>query len=88
MNLLEKDCLEANIEENDYTIFSFDDLEFEFELVQLNLKNKFAFLENQVGILKTVFAASDITPKIVSREASNVTPDKLEEFGMLSANVL
>ncbi|TIB42517.1 hypothetical protein E3P86_00352 [Wallemia ichthyophaga] len=62
--LLERDCLEANIEENDYTIFSFDDLEFEFELVQLNLKNKFAFLENQ----------------IVSREASNVTPDKLEEF--------
>ena len=48
--LLEKDCLEANIEENDYTIFSFDDLEFEFELVQLNLKNKLAFLENQVGV--------------------------------------
>lgn len=61
---LENECLEANIEENDYTIFSFDDLQFEFELVEQNLKNKFAFLQNQ----------------IVSREASNVTPAKLEEF--------
>ena len=29
---------------------------------------------------------SNQTPKIVSREASNVTPDKLEEFGMSSAD--
>lgn len=49
LHALENECLDANIEENDYTIFSLDDLEFEFELVQLNLKNKFAFLENQVS---------------------------------------
>jgi hypothetical protein len=41
-------CREANIEENDYTVFSVDDLRFELELVKQSVNKKSAFIENQV----------------------------------------
>jgi hypothetical protein len=44
----ERDCFEANVEENDYTIFSRQDLEFELELVQQALAKRTLFIENQV----------------------------------------
>ena len=44
----EQDCVDANVEENDYTIFSRQDLEFELELVQQAVAKKMLFIENQV----------------------------------------
>ncbi|PVF98471.1 hypothetical protein CPB86DRAFT_806806 [Serendipita vermifera] len=60
----EKDCLDANVEENDYTIFSRQDLEFELELVQQAIAKRTLFIENQ----------------IVSRNMTNLTPAQLEQF--------
>jgi hypothetical protein len=45
-------CHEANIEENDYTVFSVDDLKFELELVKQSVNKKSAFIENQVIFIK------------------------------------
>ncbi|KAK9471047.1 calponin homology domain-containing protein [Dipodascopsis tothii] len=61
---LEEDCNEANIEENDYTVFSYDDLNYEYGLTRDVLTKKLAFIENQ----------------IVARSMTNLTPIQLEEF--------
>ena len=45
---LDAQCTEANIEENDYTVFTVDDLKFELDLVQQAVNKKTAFIENQV----------------------------------------
>jgi hypothetical protein len=44
----EADCNAANVEENDYTIFTCQDLEFELELVVQSIVKKIAFIDNQV----------------------------------------
>lgn len=44
----EEECGAANIEENDYTVFTCPDLEFELELVVQSIAKKLAFIENQV----------------------------------------
>ena len=41
-------CQEAKIEENDYTVLTFDDLEYELELAERAIRTKIAFVENQV----------------------------------------
>ncbi|KAH7103321.1 calponin homology domain-containing protein [Auriculariales sp. MPI-PUGE-AT-0066] len=60
----EASCAAANIEENDYTVFSHADLEFELGLVAANVTKKLAFIDNQ----------------IVSRNMTNLTPAQLEQF--------
>ncbi|KDQ62617.1 hypothetical protein JAAARDRAFT_122659 [Jaapia argillacea MUCL 33604] len=60
----ETECLAANVEENDYTIFTCQDLEFELELVVQSVAKKIAFIDNQ----------------IVSRNMTNLTPAQLEQF--------
>ena len=45
-------CLEANVEENDYTVVTLEDLEWELELVAGGLKKKIAFIENSVSPAK------------------------------------
>ncbi|KAK8865644.1 hypothetical protein IAR55_000789 [Kwoniella newhampshirensis] len=57
-------CSEAKVEENDYTVLTFDDLEYELELAEGGVKKKIAFVDNQM----------------VSVKHTNVTPAKLEEF--------
>ncbi|KAJ1968962.1 alpha-actinin [Dispira parvispora] len=57
-------CQEANIEENDYTVFTMEDLVFDLSLLKQALNKKLAFIENQ----------------IVARSMSNLTPAQLEEF--------
>ncbi|KAF9779654.1 actinin-like protein [Thelephora terrestris] len=57
-------CNNANIDENDYTVFTCEDLRFEFELVIQNISKKISFLDNQ----------------IVSRNMTNLTPAQLEQF--------
>lgn len=45
----EQDCIDANVEENDHTVYTTDDLEFEMEEVRKAAARKIAFVENQVS---------------------------------------
>ncbi|KAF8583127.1 actin cross-linking [Ramaria rubella] len=60
----EEECELANVEENDYTVFTGQDLAFELELAVQAVQKKIAFIDNQ----------------IVSRNMSNLTPAQLEQF--------
>ena len=44
-------CLEAKVEENDHTVLTLDDLEYELELAEAGIRKKIAFVENQVQSL-------------------------------------
>jgi Ca2+-binding EF-hand superfamily protein len=57
-------CQEANIEENDFTTYTYDELLYELGLVKSSVSKKLAFLENQM----------------VARDMTNLTPIQLEEF--------
>jgi len=61
---LDDQCVEANIEENDFTTYTYDELEYELGLVRSSVSKKLAFLENQM----------------VARSMTNLTPIQLEEF--------
>ncbi|KAF2637776.1 alpha-actin-like proteinin [Massarina eburnea CBS 473.64] len=61
---LDDQCNEANIEENDFTTYTYDELEYELGLVRSSVSKKLAFLENQM----------------VARNMTNLTPIQLEEF--------
>ncbi|KAK3112542.1 alpha-actinin, partial [Teratosphaeriaceae sp. CCFEE 6253] len=61
---LEGECQEANIEENDFTPYTYDELAYELGLVRSSVQKKLAFLENQ----------------LVARNLTNLTPIQLEEF--------
>ncbi|MCJ1458655.1 hypothetical protein MMC28_009029 [Mycoblastus sanguinarius] len=61
---LSQKCDEANIEENDFTTYTYDELAYELELVRGSVVGKMGFLENQM----------------VAREMTNLTPIQLEEF--------
>jgi Ca2+-binding EF-hand superfamily protein len=61
---LDQQCQEANIEENDYTTYTYDELQYELSLVRSSVQKKLAFLENQM----------------VARDMTNLTPIQLEEF--------
>ena len=43
-----QDCEEANCEENDYTVYSYEELEYEYGLAKESVAKKLGFLENQV----------------------------------------
>ncbi len=43
----EAECVAAKVEENDYTVFSCQDLEFELELVVQSIAKKISFIDNQ-----------------------------------------
>lgn len=45
---VEEECQAANVEENDYTVFTVQDLVFELELVMQSISKKIAFIDNQV----------------------------------------
>ncbi|KAI1335545.1 calponin homology domain-containing protein [Xylariaceae sp. FL0016] len=57
-------CQEANIEENDFTTYTYDELSYELGLVKTSVQKKLSFLENQM----------------VARSMTNLTPIQLEEF--------
>lgn len=64
MAILEQECIDANVEDNEYTIFSAEDLRFYLDTIKEGLTKKLAFVENQ----------------IVARNMSNLTPAQIEEF--------
>ncbi|KAF2114797.1 alpha-actin-like proteinin [Lophiotrema nucula] len=61
---IDEQCEEANIEENDFTTYTYDELEYELGLVKSSVSKKLSFLENQM----------------VARNMTNLTPIQLEEF--------
>jgi len=61
---MDRKCEEANIEENDFTTYTYDELSYELGLVKNSVSKKLAFLDNQV----------------VARNMTNLTPIQLEEF--------
>jgi len=61
---IDRKCEEANIEENDFTTYTYDELSYELGLVKNSVSKKLAFLDNQV----------------VARNMTNLTPIQLEEF--------
>lgn len=61
---IDERCSEANIEENDFTTYTYDELEYELGLVRSSVSKKLAFLDNQ----------------LVARNMTNLTPIQLEEF--------
>lgn len=64
ISAIDEQCAEANIEENDYTTFTLDELSYELSLVKSSISKKLAFLDNQ----------------LVARNMTNLTPIQLEEF--------
>lgn len=64
ISAVDEKCQEANIEENDFTTYTYDELEYELGLVKTSVQKKLAFLENQM----------------VARSMTNLTPIQLEEF--------
>lgn len=62
--ILDEKCQEANIDENDYTTYTYDELVYELGLVKAATSKKLTFLENQM----------------VARNMTNLTPIQLEEF--------
>ena len=62
--LLDEKCQEANIDENDFTTYTYDELAYELGLVKQSVQKKLTFLENQS----------------VARSMTNLTPIQLEEF--------
>ena len=61
---LDTQCQEANIEENDFTTYTYDELSYELGLVKSSVAKKLSFLQNQM----------------VARNMTNLTPIQLEEF--------
>ena len=46
------------MEENDYTVLTFDDLEHELELAEAEVRKKIAFVENQVRFTRSIVMPS------------------------------
>lgn len=61
---LDQQCQEANIDENDFTTYTYDELMYELDLVKQSVNKKLKFLDNQM----------------VARNMTNLTPIQLEEF--------
>ncbi|KAJ3353955.1 hypothetical protein HDU91_005831 [Kappamyces sp. JEL0680] len=64
LSQLDKECVVANIEDNEFTIFSVEDLSFELGLLTEGLSKKSAFIENQM----------------VARSKTNFSPEQLEQY--------
>ncbi|KAI5300721.1 hypothetical protein KEM55_005569 [Ascosphaera atra] len=62
---LDQRCQEANIEENDYTTYTFEELSYELGLVKSSVSKKLTFLDNQL---------------VAARNRDDLTPIQLEEF--------
>lgn len=52
IHILDQECIEANTEENDYTVYSLEDLSFGLDLVKEAVQKKSAFIQNQVSFIK------------------------------------
>lgn len=63
---LDRLCIEANVEENDHTIFNLEDLKFELELVKKAVISKGTFIDNQVRTLPKLWSILQFTDLFTS----------------------
>lgn len=61
---LEERCRLLGVEENNHTVYSFDEIAYELDLVKVMVENKLIFIENHMA----------------ARDATNITPAQLEEY--------
>lgn len=61
---LDAACIEANIDDNEFTIYTVEDLLFDLQLLSISLSKKISFIENQ----------------LVARTKTNFSPQQLEEY--------
>ena len=54
IQFLDQECIEAHTEENDYTVYSYEDLSFGLDLVREAVQKKSAFIQNQVCIASSL----------------------------------
>lgn len=59
-----EECVDANIEDNEYSIYNVEDLQFELDLMIKNVKKTIGFVENHIS----------------SRGMTNITPEQLESY--------
>jgi chromosome segregation ATPase len=59
VEVAEAECVAAKVEENDYTVFTCQDLEFELELVVQSIAKKIAFIDNQACLAYLAMFCSD-----------------------------
>jgi hypothetical protein len=73
----EEECGAANVEENDYTVFTGQDLAFELELVVQAVGKKIAFIDNQVRCRPALRVAVEVTIRggLTDRIAEHVESD-------------
>jgi len=65
LQTLEKHTLDANIEDNEFTDHTYDDLLFEYEQLAKNYGKKVAFIESQI---------------LAAKQANTIAPEQLAEF--------
>jgi hypothetical protein len=58
IQMLDQECIDANTEENDYTVYSFEDLNFGLNLVKEAVQKKSAFIQNQVTQIHAYYSYS------------------------------
>jgi len=68
----EAECVSAKVEENDYTVFTCQDLEFELELVVQSIAKKISFIDNQAYIYflpsAVLFLIEVVTDRVAQHE--------------------
>ena len=62
---VERECVAANVTENDYTVYSTDDLHFDVQLLTQLIKKKASFIDNQI---------------VAKKNMSGLSPAQLEEI--------
>ncbi|SRR6266853_6605023 len=67
----EAECIAAKVEENDYTVFTCQDLEFELELVVQSIAKKISFIDNQAYIFFLPSAVLFLTEVVTDRVAQH-----------------
>jgi SMC interacting uncharacterized protein involved in chromosome segregation len=72
----ETECTSANVEENDYTVFSHRDLEFELDQLKQSIVKKMAFIDNQVCPV----------PRIVLLGSNCIRTDRFTEYDQPDAS--
>jgi len=67
----EAECVAAKVEENDYSVFTCQDLEFELELVVQSIAKKISFIDNQAYIYFLPSAVLFLTEVVTDRVAQH-----------------
>lgn len=84
----EAECVAAKVEENDYTVFTCQDLEFELELVVQSIAKKISFIDNQACLsyfCKVLFLTKVATDRVAQLDESDSSTNRTirEHFPLL-----